>query len=52
MRHLIGGWALGTLIGGTVLAIKATAGTKIFDCYLWAAFVIGPLAALAAWGLL
>ena len=52
MRHLIGGWALGTLIAGTVMAMKAAAGTKVIDCYLWSGIIIGPLVGLAAWGLL
>ena len=52
MRHFIGGWALGTLIGGTILAMKSRAGTKIIDCYIWSGIVIGSLCGLAAWGLL
>lgn len=51
MKLFIGGWALGTLVGGTLLFCKASKG-DLFDFYLWAGLVIGPLAGLAAWGLL
>ena len=51
MKHFVGGWAVVTLIAGSFLARKAAAGTKVIDCFLWAAIVLGPLGGLAAWGL-
>lgn len=51
MKHFIGGWAVGTLIGGTVLARLAKKGV-VADFYLWAGLIIGPLFGLAVWGLL
>ena len=51
MKHFIAGWAIGTLVGGTVMAWRARSG-KLIDFYIWAGLIIGPLAGLSLWGIL
>lgn len=54
MKHFIGGWALGTLIGGVILTKlwRGKQSTALVDFFLWSGLVVGPLVGASAWGLL